>query len=82
MADQINTSRAQASEAHEATADASATPTAGEDEQTTREQSGHGGAAESDPKLNPDMGNARVVSDEADHGGPVAIRDDTETPGR
>ena len=84
MADQIDSSRAQASEVHEATADASASPAADGDEQTTREQSGRGRAPESDQKLNPDMGNARIVSDQADDGGPVVIRDDagTDAPGR
>jgi hypothetical protein len=76
MANENDSSRVQASEAHETTADASASPTSASDERTTRERSGQGNFPGSEQKLNRDMGAAQIVSDQGDDGGPVVIRDD------
>lgn len=65
--------RAQASEVHDTTADASRSPTGAEDEQTTRDRTGHGKSPSSPKKVNPDAGDARIVSDESDDGGPVRV---------
>lgn len=74
MADQSNASRAQASEVHESTGDANASPNARGDEEVTRQTSVHD-AESSQQKVNPDASGSRIIEDESDDGGPVVIED-------
>ena len=77
MAEQSNASRAQASEVHESTGDASASPTARGDEEVTRQRSAPE-TESSQQKVNPDSRDTRVVQDESDDGGPVVVEDETK----
>jgi hypothetical protein len=74
MSEPTPSGRAQASEVHDTTADSGASPTSAGDEQTTRKQTGHGKSPSDKNKVRPEAGDARVVSDESDVGGPVVIK--------
>lgn len=75
----MSVEQAQKSEVHAATADASTSPTADGDAETTR-STGHGRAPSSGKPLNPTApADLTIVRDDTDVGGPLVIETDEPT---